>query len=453
MSATLGSRLSRAALLLCACVAAGAAETSAAKPTPTPIIEKIRVQGNSRTSEEVILNIIDLRPGDRLVPGVGDRQYMKLLESGLFGDLHIRVEPGSEKGRAVYVIVVKERKNISSVDWEFGAVAPFGPFAAVAGRLTSPWGRGRQLSGNARFEDSRWALASTFVHPWLFWSPWDIGLNLNLRYHDNERLFPFLHDDPDVETDEGKFRFIDLGTEPFVERQLGRRLRLHLGVMLDAIEISGGDTTFVGIEGSGADTERMTLALHPSLVFDGRTQAALGYRTGVDLQWAPPSLLGDHSYLRSETFLQLFLPVPRGHSLGLELRGASVDGDTDFANRLHSEDGLKPPGIRQREASRQGAERMAVATAHYQFPVLPGSLSPMRLRGGVFSSATKAVVDGDWQPAAVPAGLELSVSHDNFGQVRLRWVTQLKGKTPDRLELSIDITPIQHLRYTGQWGL
>ncbi len=425
----------------------------AADREPQPIIERIEIRGNSQTSEQVIRHLIDLRPGDRLEPGVGDRQFMLLSESMLFGDLHIAVEPGSEKGHAVFVIVVKERKSTAATQWEFGARSPFGPYATLGVRVTSPWGRGRQLGSQVVIEDSRWSLGGDLVHPWLFWSAWDLGLNLNLRYYDEERLFPYLHSDPDVDEGEGLFRFVSLGAVPYLARDLGKHFRLRLGCGIESIEISGGDSTFTAVEGGAAELHRVSALLHSGLVFDLRTQSAAGFRSGIDFRYAPPGLFADESFLRSEAYTQFYPPLPPHHSFLLELRGARVTGDLDYGSRLRAEGDLRSPGVRRREVGQSGADRMLIATADYGFPVLPGSASPSRLRGRVFVSAAQSWLDSQAEDLQVPVGLQLALQHRDWGRVALRWVTPLRGAEPDRLELSLDLTPIQHFRYTGEWGL
>ena len=98
-----------ASVLLLAARPAGAADADA--------IEKIEVEGNEFMSDEAVVALSDLQPGDKFEKDALQREFMKVWNSGLFEDLRIEEAPGTAGGHVV-IFVVREKPRIESVTFE-----------------------------------------------------------------------------------------------------------------------------------------------------------------------------------------------------------------------------------------------------------------------------------------------------------------------------------------------
>lgn len=74
------------------------------------VVESIEIQGNTKTRPEVIRYLLDFQEGDRIDQARLNRNVRHLNESGFFKDVDVYTQPGSERGRIVVFIEIKERR-------------------------------------------------------------------------------------------------------------------------------------------------------------------------------------------------------------------------------------------------------------------------------------------------------------------------------------------------------
>ena len=98
--------------LLAAALLGAARLVAASEPTPRPplVIERIEIEGNRRTSREVVLGAIPLAPGDVADPAGILEAAEQLGKSTLFRSAKAHTRPGSEPGRVVVVFEVEESR-------------------------------------------------------------------------------------------------------------------------------------------------------------------------------------------------------------------------------------------------------------------------------------------------------------------------------------------------------
>jgi len=90
---------------------AAASEPPAADPAPEPvlILEAVEVNGNTRTTEQTVQFYLPVRPGDRVDQHALLAAVEELRRSELFAEVDFYTRPGSERGRLVLVLEVREK--------------------------------------------------------------------------------------------------------------------------------------------------------------------------------------------------------------------------------------------------------------------------------------------------------------------------------------------------------
>jgi outer membrane protein insertion porin family len=74
------------------------------------ILENIEIVGNSKTSSHVILEQLTLRRGDVVTPEAIDENARRLERTNFFKQVEFYTRPGSETGKLVLVVEIKERR-------------------------------------------------------------------------------------------------------------------------------------------------------------------------------------------------------------------------------------------------------------------------------------------------------------------------------------------------------
>jgi len=137
----------RSLLVLCLLCAAALAEDA----IPRYRIERIDVRGNRRTATAVVRGSVLVRPGELV--GADDPRLelsrFRLLGTGLFYDVRLRLERGSTRGTAVVVVEVVERGTLILHELWWGSSRAVAGWGGVDLTDTNFIGRGLQLGGAA----------------------------------------------------------------------------------------------------------------------------------------------------------------------------------------------------------------------------------------------------------------------------------------------------------------
>jgi outer membrane protein insertion porin family len=122
-------RVGVALMLSMAAEVALAQEDNAA---PSYIIDAIEIVGNTRSDTDLILGYLLLAPGELFSEKLAERSKVRLLGTGLFTDVSMRLKKGEKRGHVIWVIEVEERNTLLVSDLyvttspEVPALAGFG---------------------------------------------------------------------------------------------------------------------------------------------------------------------------------------------------------------------------------------------------------------------------------------------------------------------------------------
>jgi outer membrane protein assembly factor BamA len=140
--------------------------------TPRYVVERVELRGNWRTADAVILGRMDLRSGEALAEERVAVSRLRLMATGYFRDVTVKLERGSQRGRVVVVVLIEERIPIPLVEGlylGFSQVTPL--FAGVSLVDTNYLGRGVIVGFGGIWSPRQQAVRARLVDPSLWRSP------------------------------------------------------------------------------------------------------------------------------------------------------------------------------------------------------------------------------------------------------------------------------------------
>ncbi|MFH1809574.1 MAG: BamA/TamA family outer membrane protein [Pseudomonadota bacterium] len=129
-------------------LAAISGPASTAPDRPRYVVERIEVVGNTRTDRGVILSRVLIKPGELLDEEQVELSRLRLLATGFFTEVQLRLARGQVRGRVVLFVEVTERPPLPVVDGiilGFSETTPF--FGGLSLVDTNFLGRGVELGG------------------------------------------------------------------------------------------------------------------------------------------------------------------------------------------------------------------------------------------------------------------------------------------------------------------
>lgn len=142
-------------------------------------IEGIKIEGNVATKDKVIRRELTVKPGEIFNTQKIWRSRQKIYNLGFFEEVDIVTEPGSEKGKMLLVVRVKEKRTATM---SFGA--GYNSIDGFLGYLELGWnnfrGLGEFLSGKVEVGPKKLNFEISFTEPWLLDTPTSLGFSL---YH------------------------------------------------------------------------------------------------------------------------------------------------------------------------------------------------------------------------------------------------------------------------------
>jgi len=152
-------------------------------------LETIRIRGNRRTYDRVILRYVPFRPGDEI--DVDDPQLelirFRLLGTGFFSDVQLSLSKGPKRGLVILNIDVKERNTIVVNDLWLGLSAdappdgssrPLTAFGGLDIAENNFYGTGISLGGALALADQQYAYRLRFTDPSFLRSKWIVSTAL-----------------------------------------------------------------------------------------------------------------------------------------------------------------------------------------------------------------------------------------------------------------------------------
>lgn len=319
-------------------------------------IQAIKVRGNTRTSERVILRYFPFHQGDALDvddPAVELARF-RLLTTGFFRDVQFSLQKGSTRGQVIFIIDVTERNTIILNDVRMGLSAnadtqgnsrPLTAYAGIDITELNLGGSGISLGSAVALGQDQLALQLRFVDPALGGSPWMTSSSLQVTkgrdFFGNAQV---LYSDPDAvdqRADHAVLRYgrfsgtLGAGRDlsPISQLWLNYRLeRVDASFPLEASHLRG--TRREPIDFSIIRGQSLLSSLRASFRVDTRDQPVLptqGWLATFSAETALPQLGSDYDFQRLEARAAHYWRLPwRHHVLKLEGFGGAISGSAPF---------------------------------------------------------------------------------------------------------------------------
>lgn len=262
---------------------------------PEVYVERINIQGNSRSQDKILRREIPFVEGDLYTLQKLQRAKQRLVNLGYFETVNVTTQPGSDKTKIVVNIDVMERPTgLFSIGGGFSSVDSF--IGTIDLSQRNFLGRGWEVSARFRGGAKTQQASLSFTEPWLFDRPLSFGVDL----FDTRRQFT----EYDIDSLGGGVRL----SHPFAEYA-----RWHLGYRLTRDRISGVESNASPIlmdeEGS-----RVTSLVSAALSRDSRDNIMMPTSGGMaNLTTEFAGLGGDSKFVKIIGMTSYFKPVWLGH--------------------------------------------------------------------------------------------------------------------------------------------
>lgn len=293
-------------------------------------VERIRIEGNTRTKDNVIRRELKLFPGDRFDGKEIRRSKERLNQMGYFEDVTFDIEDTGADDRKDLVVQVKEAKTGTfSFGGGFSTVDRIVGFVEIEQRnfdITN-WpnftGGGQHLQLRAESGSSRNNYRLSFTEPWLFDRPLSGGFDIYRSERDREDDTGFAYDETRTG---GTIRFGKRFNDIY-SSNLSYTLEevdisdIEAGVSADLLAEEGENT--VSVVGLGFTRDTRNSYVNPT---KGWIQ-----RFNVDI--AGSWLGGDKDFVRYQYTTSYYVPLIWNSVLQFRLRAGAVK-DIDDTTRV-----------------------------------------------------------------------------------------------------------------------
>lgn len=289
-------------------------------------IERVRIEGNTRTKDNVIRRELKMFPGDRFDGEQLRKSKERLNQLGYFEDVSFDIEDTAAKDRKDLVVQVKEAKTGTfSFGGGFSTVDKIVGFVEVEQRnfdfMNWPTftGGGQHLEVRAETGSSRSNYRLSFTEPWMFGYPVSGGFDIFRSERDREEDTGYAYDEKRTGgiLRLGK-RFTDIysGNVSYKLEQVEIE-DFEPGVSADLLAEAGEN--LVSTLGFGFTRDTRDSFVNPTK----------GWITTQDLDFAGSWLGGDKDFIRYQISNSLFFPLKWNSVLEFRLKGGIVDAIAD----------------------------------------------------------------------------------------------------------------------------
>jgi hypothetical protein len=322
-------------------------------------LEGIEVRGNSTTRTRVVLRYIAFRRGDTL--DVDDKELeltrFRLLGTGFFRDVQLSLRKGTRRGYVVLVVDVAERNTIVVNDlWlglsadadASGAARPLTAYGGLDLAETNLGGTGITLGGAVALAERQLALRTRFADPQFLGLPWTA--EVQLLYNRAQDFFgnrDVLVDDPTQANaqDYAVVAYRRFGGLVGTGRDLGVSTQLFAHYRLESLEatLPRAASHRRGLEIEPVDFQinpgsSLLSTLRATILHDTRDEPVLPSR-GIHLFAAAEASLtplgSDYPYVKLQSRVSHWQPLPWGHVLRLEAFAGAIFGDAPLFEKFY----------------------------------------------------------------------------------------------------------------------
>ena len=343
------------------------------------VLERIQIRGNT-TRAALIRRFVPLAPGDALDvddPAIENIRF-RLMGTGWFNDVHLKLAKGSERGRVVLVIEVKERNTlvISQVYAGLARVVTgsqdrsdtLRPYAGLGVTEANLFGLGIGVGASAVVSEAQYGLDLRYRDPMRIGA----GFDLNGRFFYNHAREFFGREplvaincpaidpadknpdpcDPDVDARRAVVIYNRVGVGLGTGHDITAALRYELdwlGELVDVTARPRAASTLIGEHGEERapidfhvdDGISRVSSLHLGLVFDRRDDPALpsrGQLLRLDARMGSGLFGSTYDFARFELAARHYQRLPWKHVLSLGAYVGTLFGRAPFFYRFYAAD-------------------------------------------------------------------------------------------------------------------
>ncbi|MFA5059625.1 MAG: outer membrane protein assembly factor BamA [Candidatus Omnitrophota bacterium] len=292
-------------------------------------VNRVKVQGNTRTRDIVVRRELRMNPGDRFDGEKLRRSKERLRNLGYFEDINYDIEDTDVANKKDLVVQVQEAKTGNlSFGGGYSTIDQLVGFVEIEQKNFdfTNWptftGGGQNLVIHAETGSVRNNQRLSFTEPWLFDYPISGGFDLYRMQHSRERDVGYAYDERTVG---GDIRF---------GKQLSEYLSASTSYKLENIKISNLEEG-VSSELAREVGENTISTMSFGLAHDGRDNVfnpSKGLYTSGTVDVAGGLFAGDKDFVRFQTKTSYDIPMMYGSVLEFRLRTGFADayGDSDF---------------------------------------------------------------------------------------------------------------------------
>jgi outer membrane protein insertion porin family len=303
------------------------------------VLDGIEVRGNKKTDTAFVRDLAGVEVGQTVDLAQLEPVKLRLLGTGYFEDVDLRLERGGERGHVVLVVEVRERNTIILSDIFLGS-SPRHPFWGGADVVEGNFlGRGLSLGAAGVVGNGQWGAEARLADPYAFNLP--LRIAGTARFRDGAEPI-FLRGTPQetlAGADEVPLLHYrraggELGGGIYPLSLLGVFLDLgyeHVEARSDLPDLSGSS-----LRSGSSHHPYVRLSLDHD-TRDNPLAATRGYRLNLQIGGSHAAMGGDYDYfkavLRTAYHKALRFGAP-GHVVRFELFGGYIHGDAPFFERF-----------------------------------------------------------------------------------------------------------------------
>lgn len=401
---------------------------------PRVYVERININGNSRTLDEVVRREFRLAEGDAYNTSKLRRSEQRINNLGYFEDIKISETRGSAEDKVVIDTELKERST-GELSFGVGFSTLDGPLADIGIREKNLLGRGQELRARAMVASERQQFDLGFTEP--YFMDRDVAAGVDI-FHITQDL-----------RQESSFDRETTGFTLRMNYALTERLRHTLNYTLRENTVSNVQP-FASRFVRDQEGTTITSSVGQSFIYDSRNNRfdpSEGWYLRMSQEYA--GLGGDADFLRHEARAEYFYPIaPKwtlqllglgGHILGL---GEDVRIQDRFFVGGREIRGFNNAGVGPRDGTTRdalGGNIYYAGTAELRFPL--GLPSEMGFTGAVFTDFGSLWDVDDNGPEVVEnrdiriaSGMGIAWTSP-FGPIRLDFAKAISKQDEDEEEL------------------
>ena len=401
--------------------------------TPRVYVERINIEGNSRTLDAVIRREFDLLEGDAFNVSKLRRARRSIRNLGFFSKAKVDSMPGSAKDKTIIRVSVEE-KSTGEISLGAGFSSQDGPLANIGIRERNLLGKGQDLTFNFKGSAARQEFKIGFTEPYFLDRDVSAGFDIVQSTTDRQTESSF---------DERK-----AGGGLRLGYSLGPDLRQRLKYSFKRTQIRNVDdqaSIFIK-EQEGNNTVSQVGHTTSYDRLDNRRQPSKGYAVSLTNDLA--GLGGDARHLRSKLRAGYFVPILEDQVLSFRLETGYIKGigkDVKIGERFflggRKIRGFAPSGIGPRDLETKdvlGGNQYYTGSVELRFPIgLPNELG---LKASIFSDVgslsgldqnSSQIEDSSGLRASVGMGLSWATG---IGLMRLDFASAMLKEELDETE-------------------